>query len=1253
MSVNWFVRCSDEIIEFNANFDEALMGAQPNSSLTILKGELVELWEKTKKAYEKCLQSLKEDADIEGVRSKYATTFRDYLSCSSRIDENMEKFNPNKEDVSRTIAQAAGFSDSLHLPPCDTNIFDGDYASWPSFRDLFTAIYINNSRLSGVQKLYHLLQKTSGEAREIVSNSQLTNQGFETAWSNLKATYENKRVLVNSQLKKLFSLPVIRTESASALKDLQRSINACLSALEIYNIDVTNWDPVLIFLCSNRLPETTLSMWENTLLDKSALPEWKQMNAFLIQRFRTLESIVDVKYSTSLTSTHQQQRSFTHPHNPLGQKKLSLATNVISSYCVMCPKQQHVLRLCKKFLSLSVSDRFALIKKHNCCLNCLSKGHSVKECKSKFSCTTCKSRHHSLLHRVAPNTQHKDASNHGTASQAFHVNIQSTSRGRSSSPNPENSASSSLSSALLGTAMVHICHLGSTYFARALIDSASEASFISERLRKLLKLPCSKANAVISGLNQTVCNSSLKICSFILGSPRDPNLFIEANAFVLPHITGNLPSTSIDSSILDELPKVPFADSKFLQSGPIDVLIGGDLYPKVMLEGVKRSVCNNFLSQETVFGWIVTGASSTAHVSCFATKISLGEDNPLDCQLRKFWELEEIPKRNIPSAEDSFCEELFLKTTTRNSEGRPIALRQYLRNEARLMKTLSLKGEYDKVVREYLDLGHMEEVKPPLYDHSPNHFYLPHHAVLKPESTSTKLRVVFNASSNSSNGNSTSTSSRLAGVISIGGSNFKSAMYVDDVLAGFHQISTALQARNELIQVLYSAGFSLRKWSSNTKELIADLPDDHLLGKEFLDLDETSTTKALGIRWNAKLDHFFFNVQDIVLKSSYNKREVLSIIAKLFDPAGWLAPIVVIAKILMQQIWLDGTTWDQPISSQTLSKWKFFVENYGYIQNIKVPRWMNCSNETPIQIHAFCDASEKAYAGVIYLRVENNKLVTSQLLLAKTKVAPIKKISIPRLELCGAVLLVDMLNCLRNELPFKVENTFCWTDSTIVLSWLKKQPGSWTTFVANRVAKVQEAVDFRYWNHVESKDNPADLGSRGVYPQDLTSNELWWYGPSWLTKEEANWPSLDQEIEDTTVEAKRINAHNCAALTPGHFLIGAPLLSPIEPSIETNPISLINRWQRLKALSQQLSIRWKEEYLKELHKRYKWKYPQTDISVDDLVVVRHEHLPPNEWRLGRVTKVYQGNDRRARVADIRTQKGMITRPIVKLVVLPQ
>lgn len=129
------------------------------------------------------------------------------------------------------------------------------------------------------------------------------------------------------------------------------------------------------------------------------------------------------------------------------------------------------------------------------------------------------------------------------------------------------------------------------------------------------------------------------------------------------------------------------------------------------------------------------------------------------------------------------------------------------------------------------------------------------------------------------------------------------------------------------------------------------------------------------------------------------------------------------------------------------------------------------------------------------------------------------------------------------------------------------------------------------------------------------------------------------------------NITDIVALTPGHFLIGSAIMAPPEPIIENAPISLVNRYRKMLAISQHFCVRWKNEYLISLQKRYKWKNPTRDITVNDLVVVKHESTPPTSWRLGRIVKVYPGSDNHIRVADVRTELGIIKRPITKLVVL--
>ncbi|XP_059221563.1 uncharacterized protein LOC131996129 [Stomoxys calcitrans] len=347
-------------------------------------------------------------------------------------------------------------------------------------------------------------------------------------------------------------------------------------------------------------------------------------------------------------------------------------------------------------------------------------------------------------------------------------------------------------------------------------------------------------------------------------------------------------------------------------------------------------------------------------------------------------------------------------------------------------------------------------------------------------------------------------------------------MYVDDVLSGAHDSTSAIESLTQLIELLNSAGFQLRKITSNCSEILNSVPEDRVLDSKFLKFYETSGTKTLGVQWNALEDGFSYRIDPPGHSLSITKRQILSAVAKLFDPAGWISPIIIQAKIILQQLWLEGTGWDENVKPGTLLKWNQFVESLHYTSQIKIPRWVNFAPLYKTQLHGFCDASEKAYCAVVYIRIDSGDSVRTHLLVSKTKVAPIDPLSLPRLELCGAVLLSQLIKHVVNDLPLHNFGLYFWCDSSITLGWLGKPPHTWKTFVANRVAKIIRNVGNSAWRHVRSSENPADLGSRGCSPPDLRDNSLWWHGPKWLGDPEEEWPKSSIPLEDPP-EARRLD----------------------------------------------------------------------------------------------------------------------------------
>lgn len=341
----------------------------------------------------------------------------------------------------------------------------------------------------------------------------------------------------------------------------------------------------------------------------------------------------------------------------------------------------------------------------------------------------------------------------------------------------------------------------------------------------------------------------------------------------------------------------------------------------------------------------------------------------------------------------------------------------------------------------------------------------------------------------------------------LGAAALRQDTYMDDVLTGSSSILKAMAVQRQLIQICKAGGFPLRKWSANDAALLEDVdPEDRLLREPRWWLPGESHS-TLGLQWHPEEDSFSFSTK-LVRVETFSKRAVLSLSAKLFDPLGWLSPISIRAKILFQATWLLRLDWDEPLPDADAKQWKEFQADLPSLEQIRVPRWLTGdARHGRCEIHGFADASERAYAAVVYLRTCNEKgQVEVRLVAAKTKVAPLKQVTLPRLELCAATLLTRLVAHLLLVLELSVP-THLWSDSTVALSWIQAHTATWKTYVANRVSEIQTTLPEARWHYVPGKDNPADCASRGLPPSELGSHHLWWSGPPWLQSGVGSWPS--------------------------------------------------------------------------------------------------------------------------------------------------
>jgi hypothetical protein len=235
--------------------------------------------------------------------------------------------------------------------------------------------------------------------------------------------------------------------------------------------------------------------------------------------------------------------------------------------------------------------------------------------------------------------------------------------------------------------------------------------------------------------------------------------------------------------------------------------------------------------------------------------------------------------------------------------------------------------------------------------------------------------------------------------------------------------------------------------------------------------------------------------------------------------------------MFLQQLWQLKVTWDEPLPPEFQEQWQLIQRTLPNIQNIQIDRLVNNPHQVAkLELHGFADASEAAYGACLYIRsVDIVGNITSKLLCSKSRVALLKKWYLPQLELCAAMLLAEMYQASSRALKTNFDKVMWWTDSMIVLAWLHSPAARWKTFVANRVNHIQETTNVDDWTHVRSMENPADLVSRGVDATILRNSSVWWYGPTWLQKEETSLPKCEP-IAEISIEKKQVKPKNVVSL---------------------------------------------------------------------------------------------------------------------------
>ena len=355
--------------------------------------------------------------------------------------------------------------------------------------------------------------------------------------------------------------------------------------------------------------------------------------------------------------------------------------------------------------------------------------------------------------------------------------------------------------------------------------------------------------------------------------------------------------------------------------------------------------------------------------------------------------------------------------------------------------------------------------------------------------------------------------------------------------------------------------FKLTKFTSNNRHVLESIPEERrrINAKDIdLNCDYLKDETALGVHWKVQEDSLGFQIT--LKEKPTTRRGILSVISSIYDPLGLAAPFLLKGKQIMQQLCQAKLGWDDCIPEHLETQWKQWKSQLKMLEEIEVDRCIKPKKFGKVvntSLHHFSDASDVGYGQATYIRLVNRDGdIHCSLLIGKSRVAPLKTIAIPRMELIAATVSVKVASMVKKQIELNIDSETFWTDSKVVLGYIQNESKRFKVFVANRVQLIHENSGREQWKYVNTSLNPADYASRGIDPSKIDKSEKWFYDPSFLWKKESDWNLNDEETFHLHNEDPEVKNDRCVYSTRVSQEFG------LMHTLETG----ISDWNRMKRL---------------------------------------------------------------------------------------
>ena len=942
-------------------------------------------------------------------------------------------------------------------------------------------------------------------AKTAISGFALTSANYEAALGLLKRRFGKKENIQKAHINELMKVaPVPSAQDTAKLRKLHDIVETHHRGLQPLKVEPTTYSAIVVLAIVEKLPESVrLAITRGKKLSTKWSMEELLKELLTEVELREEHSYVPERKNDEKTDG-KKKRSW---HGPTTSNTLLMKT--ADNSCAFC-RGKHEHHECKVVTSLD--ERKQLFRKYGRCYICIKKGHIAAKCDSNYTCTSCGSNHHRSI--CEGRADQANAINASLVSPAFHVGTETR--------------------VALQTTQAVLKGKNASTRVQVMFDSGSHRSFVKKRTAESVKLDVKRKEWIeISTFGQSLTDKGLRNVFELEIAPLRTGKVIAIEAYEVPSIS-QIKNEHIEvmKTRYPHIQGLWFSDVCVNKEElEIEILIGSD-YLWCFQEGrTIRGERDEPVAVETSLGWVLSGPMKCSEmqerkVNVFFVKQEVVKDEELKNSVQRLWDLETLGIRETNEVHEALKDGIEFngeryKVSLPWKEGHPDLPSNY-RNSVRrlkgqlgrLRKEPEILGEYDRIIKEQYNEGIVEKVG--TLDKAEQIHFLPHHAVVRKEAKTTKVRVVYYASAKESKHSASLNDCLHVGpalspllfeillrfrekrvalvgdiekaflyievskkdrdclrflwvndvnselvepvvyrfcrvVFGVNSSPFllnatlqhhldtfenedpefvrkiKESFYVDDLVSGDETSEKTFKLYEKAKEGLASGGFRLRKWMSNSKALIdrIDLCEEGKVEKEKGVDDQTyakavlggkedlRSEKVLGQEWDCQTDMFQFNLGKLANKAERlvaTKRNVLCVLASLFDPLGIISPVIVSAKIIFQELCVEKIGWDDELGGENKSRFEKRMKDLESTGEISVQRCLYGLNKVygKCSLHGFADASLKAYCAVIYFVCQADSGIHVEMFTSKTRVSPLKSQTIPRLELMsGWILDVD------------------------------------------------------------------------------------------------------------------------------------------------------------------------------------------------------------------------------------------------------